>query len=256
MSVSGYGGQPLAKVLEDFEKAEIKQVQLSVGAPGAADLWSYIDLGFAFIPHHNAPVNGKSNPINLCESLPEAFLHELFKFCNQAKSPHYTVHGGSFDPQKTTKREAESIFLENFTKLYQLGETYGVKVGVETMYPTSKGAQHILASEVDLYRMGFKTDMPLYRIADMAHLNIMRHAGNCKRDFPHYLVHHAKTIEIHVSENDGKNDIHQPITKDSWFWEIVKERPDLPVVIEGRLNGLGYETLRDNYQMALEILYG
>jgi sugar phosphate isomerase/epimerase len=256
MSTSGYGGVPLREALRDFEMAGITNVELSVGAPGdkntATLLDKYIEKGFKFIPHHNAPIDGRSHPIDLCKDVPEAYLHNVFEFCISAGSPHYSVHGGSFSSDEK-RQVAFGKFILNINKVNQMAAQYGTKVAVETMYPTRTGAKFVLSSEteVKIFNQMFP-DIPF--ILDFAHLQIMIQQGTATPKLIQYMLDLPNLLEIHISENDGVHDHHTPVTRQSYFWNMLQSRPDVPVVMEGRLNKMGYETLRDNYQMVLSLL--
>lgn len=257
MSTSGYGSIPLRDALVDFEKAGITQVELSVGCPGDAGTRSLlskkIQQGWRFIPHHNSPIDGKSHSIDLCRHVPEEYFRDVFRFCQEAGSTHYSVHGGSFDPDYTKRAKAFGQFMINIDKARSIALEYGVELAIETMYPTQRGAKFVLDSEteVKIFNQMFP-EVPY--IMDFAHVQIMIQQGTAKPSLIQYLLDLPNLMEIHISENDGVHDHHTPVTRQSYFWNMLQSRSDIPIVCEGRLNRLGYEALRDNYQMVCSLV--
>jgi sugar phosphate isomerase/epimerase len=258
-SNSAYGGLTLEECLAAIELAGINQVELSVGTftdeNTPALLRSYIDKGFKMIPHHNSPINGKSNFVNLCDRVPTEYFEQVFKFCNQAGSSSYSIHGGHYSPEKINATKAYEVFSENYAVASKLAEKFGVLLSLETAYPTINGNKYVVESEDGIKQ--FAKDFPESGLVlDFAHVKIQMQSGYAKKSVIDFLLESKMLTEVHISENDGRTDRHTPVLKNSYFWSIVRQRTDVPVVIEGKLNKLGYEALRDNYKMAEELIYG
>ena len=257
MSTSGYGGIRLDQALEDISKAGITHVELSVGCLGNSRtpelLTEYYNKGFKFIPHHNSPIDGKSHPIDLCKKVPTNYFTKVFEFCKAVGAGHYSVHGGSYDPSEINYTQAMNNYITNLYQAKNLASQYGIELAVETMYPTKRGAKFVLDTAESI--LDFRVHHPdIGLVVDCAHVNIMMHQGVATSSFLRTLLDDEKVVEIHLSENDGIHDHHTPITRNAWFWGALRSRPDVPIICEGRLNHMGYETLKDNYQMVMSLL--
>ena len=256
-SNSAYGGLHIKEALETITQAGINQIELSVGTKvdenTPALLSGYSKAGVQFLIHHNSPINGKSNFVNLCDRVPEEYFRQVFEFCNLTGTTHYSIHGGNYSRDSVSKASAFENYCARFAEADKIAQEYNIKLAVETMYPTISGNQHVLADmqEIEFFQSIFP-DAGM--VLDCAHIKIQKHYGTADDSIIRWLLDNPNLVEIHISENDGRSDRHTPVLKNSWFWGAIKERPNVPVVIEGKLNKLGSEAIRENYDMVGEML--
>ncbi len=58
-----------------------------------------------------------------------------------------------------------------------------------------------------------------------------------------------RLLEIHISDNDGRQDIHSRITDDTWWVSQITQFPDeVPLVLESRLNRLPIVVVQQEYE--------
>jgi hypothetical protein len=57
-----------------------------------------------------------------------------------------------------------------------------------------------------------------------------------------------KLLEIHISDNDGRQDIHSRITDNTWWLSQITNFPKgIPLVLESRLNRLPVSVVQQEY---------
>lgn len=266
-SVSAIPGFDIRESFNILREAGINNIEVSVGTkPGDNSnevLQREIDSGVNLLWHHNIPIDNRYNFINLCEKFDEKLFRRIFSWCVKSQSGHFSVHGGLFDPNKMTRSKAMSRFANNYQMSVNLGKEFGIKMGIETAYPTLNGQQYVLDSESDI-----KTFVEMFPetglVLDFAHVKIQQHSDLARESLIDFMLNSRNLMEIHVSENDGRSDSHTQILRASRFWDKVKSRKDVPIVIEGKLftgkrnNGRDgmISSLKDNYALAGEMIYG
>ncbi|MCP6759952.1 MAG: sugar phosphate isomerase/epimerase [Fischerella sp. CENA71] len=157
-------------------------------------------------------------------------------------------NGGSF--LNTTERvQAYATFVENIHCLHQLCLTRGIVLGVETMYPTPpiSAAQNLLDNASELTQ--FCQDSPQIKIVvDLAHLNIW-HDKSLVALNQWLGLPPERLLEIHISDNDGRQDIHSRIKDTTWWIPHIAQFPTgVPVVLESRLNRLPISVVHQEYE--------
>ncbi|WP_225225986.1 hypothetical protein [Komarekiella delphini-convector] len=117
------------------------------------------------------------------------------------------------------------------------------------MYPTLPNitVENLLdnASEV----AQFCQDAPQVKIViDLAHLNIWHHKSGVALN--QWLgLSPERLLEIHISDNDGRQDTHSRITSDTWWLSHITQFPDgVPIVLESRLNRLPFSVVQQEYE--------
>ncbi|BAY91329.1 MULTISPECIES: hypothetical protein [unclassified Tolypothrix] len=64
-----------------------------------------------------------------------------------------------------------------------------------------------------------------------------------------------RLLEIHISNNDGRQDIHSRITDDTWWLSQITQFPDeVPLVLESRLNRLPIVVVRQEYEQITNLI--
>lgn len=105
-------------------------------------------------------------------------------------------------------------------------------VTVEVMYP---GYHLGTGREIE---MAMERRLPL--AVDVSHLWIQRSAGVLSRRTWRRIRRYGRVTEIHLSDNDGRRDLHRPVTADTFGLGWARDRADdgIPVVLECRFHHL------------------
>ena len=101
---------------------------------------------------------------------------------------------------------------------------------IEVMYP---GYALGTGSEI---RRAMEAGMRL--AVDVSHLFIQIQSGAATQADVAALLDYDFISEIHVSHNDGRHDLHHPLTDTAYGLAWARERTDTPVVFEGYLHRL------------------
>ncbi|MDH6100781.1 hypothetical protein NWP21_18455 [Anabaenopsis sp. FSS-46] len=81
----------------------------------------------------------------------------------------------------------------------------------------------------------------------LAHLNIWQH-DSLPAKLQWLKLPSERLLEIHISDNDGRQDIHSRITPHTWWVsQITQFSPGVPIVLESRLNRLPVSVVRQEY---------
>lgn len=252
LSLSAYGGVSTREALTVFWEAGIQYVELAIGPRPDTDAAQAIEefrqLGMVYRAHHAFIWSDRHYPFNLAQPQDWEYFERLTDYLASTRITAYSVHGGNF--LKTTERtQAYATFLENIHYLHQLCLTQGITLGVETMYPTlpSIAVENLLdnASEV----AHFRQDAPQVKIVvDLAHLNIWHNKSTIAVE--QWLgLPSERLLEIHISDNDGRQDIHSRITSNTWWVSHITQFPaGVPIVLESRLNRLPVSVVQQEYE--------
>lgn len=105
-------------------------------------------------------------------------------------------------------------------------------VAIEGLYPSIRLRNQILTSW-RCYQDLLDSGLPF--ALDLSHLKIVQNRYGEKRTLLQELLSSENCVEIHVSENDGKADIHDMcVEKPFWFEDLVKYRnPKAVIFTEG-----------------------
>ncbi|KAF3890556.1 MULTISPECIES: hypothetical protein [Nostocales] len=103
---------------------------------------------------------------------------------------------------------------------------------LETMYP-----EYCLGNGEEV---AWAMDLGLQLAVDVSHVYIQLCQGAMSENVWRRLQEYEGLQELHVSSNTGSADIHQPITKDTFGLDWVKERSGdgIPVILECYLHKL------------------
>ena len=75
---------------------------------------------------------------------------------------------------------------------------------------------------------------------DVSHLHILRASGRLSEAGERRVMDYAHIAELHVSDNDGRLDLHRPTTRESYGVGWARERTDAetPMILESYLHTL------------------
>lgn len=155
-------------------------------------------------------------------------LRRMAEISRRLGAPAYSLHAGKL---------AHGTLADALENTRRLSDLFGCRVGIEGLYPapgrkpvwilgTWKEHEQMLDSGVDF-------------ALDLSHLNIIaRRERNERHDLVTDLMSSPHCIEIHLSDNDGRGDRHQPLGQQSapwWIPFLPKAHPDCVVFYEGIL---------------------
>jgi len=162
---------------------------------------------------------------------------EALSLCAEFGIPYYSFHPGylasgyengkghfifdktGFDDYADTLTR----FSRNFEKLYDLSKRHGIRLAVENLFINRGNVKDSLNNsfeEVDELMSSLPGDVGL--LLDLGHMNVSASYMNFSRDgfIGRYLEKFGRRLfEIHMSENKGDFDTHDPLTADSWQLE-------------------------------------
>jgi sugar phosphate isomerase/epimerase len=252
LSLSAYGGVSTREALTVFYQAGIRHVELAIGPRPDADAVQAIDdfrqQGMVYRGHHAFVWGERHYPFNLAQPQDWKYFEQLTNYLASMGITAYSVHGGNF-PKTTERIQAYATFVENIHYLHQLCQERGIILGVETMYPTlpNTAIENLLDNTSEVVQ--FCEDAPQVKIVvDLAHLNIWHDKSQIA---PGQWLRLAadRLLEIHISDNDGRQDIHSRITSDTWWVSHMTHFPiGVPLVLESRLNRLPVSVVKQEYE--------
>ncbi|MEA5628083.1 sugar phosphate isomerase/epimerase family protein [Nostoc sp. UHCC 0251] len=258
LSLSAYGGVSTREALTIFWNAGIRYIELAIGprpdTDSAQAVEDFRQQGMVYRAHHAFVWSARHYPFNLAQPQDWKYFEQLIDYLASMGVTAYSVHGGNFC--KTTERVlAYTTFVKNIHRLHRLCLTRGIVLGVETMYPTlpNSAVENLLDNASELAQ--FCQDVPQVKIVvDLAHLNIWR-------DKTEILLNEwlglppEKLLEIHISDNDGRQDIHSRITPHTWWTSHITQFPvGVPLVLESRLNRLPVSVVQQEYERIVALI--
>jgi len=264
----------VVKVLEEYEKAEITNVELG-------SVHEYFDkkilkkFNFNYIIHNYFPP--PKNPFNLnLASQNEKILEksidlakEAIDLCTEIESPLYTFHAGfTIDPPKLGKplpkdgfvnRElAVKTFVESVLRLIEYSQTRGIKIAMEPNVVqkfnliNNKNELCLCAEYDEIDKIfGMIKNNKLGILLDLGHTSVTSHWLSFDKDL---FVEQCKSkvFAIHVSRNDGLSDQHKALTEDCWQISKLKIFKDEPISLETM--NLNAEEIKFNINLAINSL--
>lgn len=135
------------------------------------------------------------------------YFGELARINRAMGSPDYSLHSG----------KATCTLSRLFDNANRLGDLMGCRVAIEGQYPSVRGSQKLISSWAQ-YEVLLKSGC--FMAIDLSHLNIVRAKEGARDDLVIELLKSPKTIEVHLSANDGHGDQHQCVQSSQW-WESM-----------------------------------
>lgn len=170
---------------------------------------AYKDTQFRL--HADVKVAGRFTKADLCWYNEENIKNWkcIADISNELKAPCYSLHAG----------ERKECTLEQlFDKYNRIQELFDAPVAIEGHYPASNNMW--LLSDWEEYRLLFAKDINF--VVDLSHFNIIARRHGWDDELVEALITSPKCLEIHVSDNSGVNDSHQPIENEPIWWKYLK----------------------------------
>lgn len=179
-----------------------------------------------------------------CEALAERFAKTKFRLHANAKVQrgHKFFDASTFNDQTrgyyedladrsrrlgATAYSLHAGYAENCTlsqmldNLRRIQDIFGpgIEVAVEGLYPNNHRAQLMdtWAAYEEVMRSGVAMAI------DLSHLHIVaRKESNRDYGLMKALVQHDRTLELHISDNNGAADSHAVIEREPWWWPVLQ----------------------------------
>lgn len=153
----------------------------------------------------------------------------------------YSLHAGNRAKGGLGYLHTNMMAMKEF---FALG---GIRVAVEGLYPIKGNA--LLISSWKEYAWLLETGLDF--AIDLSHLNIVaKHEHKVETNLVREMISSPNCLEVHVSANDGHQDLHLPVDDpDTWWLPLLKDiHPDAVLFCESnyhtkrRLNPKGVPT--------------
>lgn len=264
VSTGAFGNKTLPQVLAFSSENGLNNIELSSGVNYTDDMQPILQKALQtgknnFLIHNYFPPPKIPFVLNLASDNNEIVDLSL-KHCKKAiamaaelGAPFYSVHSGfcfHAKPQhlgkdqtrltRIPKKDAEIIFIENLQNLADFAALNGVELLIENNVAASfnliNGKNELLLGVTDdeINRILNKTSRNnLGILLDVGHLKVSANSlGFCPENFIRQLANMIKAI--HLSDNNGQQDSHNPIHKKSWFWKPLLNytSPEITWILE------------------------
>lgn len=242
------------KVLKEFEKAEIENVELG----SIHNYFNPKDLknfNFNFIIHNYFPPPKKPFIFNLASQSYSirkksiALAKMAIDLCCDIESPLYTFHTGfRVDPSSlgkplersniVNKTLAFSTYVQSVKEIINYTKNRGIKIGMEPNVIQKfnlidgKNELALFADYSDIYsfyKLIRKKEVGI--LLDLGHTSVTSHWLKYDKD---EFVNKCrdKVIAVHVSNNNGYKDQHKSLTTDCWQVSKLPAFKSKPIVLE------------------------
>lgn len=266
ISTGAFRFKELAEIIHFSTNHGIDRIELSSGVAYKPNLLDQVratnQMQITYLVHNYFPPPKEPFVINLASSSPEIrklsidFCREAIDLSSELGAPFYSVHSGfAFDMppdilgKPRTQRqipksayvpydEAYDVFKETIIGLAKHARSKGVRLLIENnvvspAYMTEHNDKTLLMASADEITQLITDvdDSTLGVLVDVGHVNVTAHAiGFRREEFIETLAPHIGAF--HLSDNDGQTDQNHPFGEDAWFLPLLKDFPDVPMVIE------------------------
>lgn len=176
--------------------------------------------------HANVQLESAQRVVDLAHWPQErGWFERLARVSAALKAPAYTTHAG---------RREHATVDQVLRYVREVEQLLGIPVGVEGHYPTPGGIW--LFSCWAEYRTLFESGVR-YAL-DLSHLHILAtQSGRIEWGLLREMVASPNCLEIHVSDNDGMADRHEPLNGPAWWLPLLAEaHPEAVILYEGKLS--------------------
>ena len=259
------GVQPITSRISLYRSHGLNAIELGAGVSADKDnLSQVVGMECQFLVHNYFPPPSESFVLNLAsgdDSIRQRSLNlvtEALALTACLDAPFYSVHAGfitdptSFGttsfvfPMPASPDEAQ-LAMDRFTTALEIAldraQHFSVQLLVENNVCSEKLCGRLILQTADEFVTLFRV-LPsphLGMLLDTGHLNVTANTlGFDRMTFVDQVVSYVRALHIH--DNDGTADTHQPIQPGSWMLNVLR-RPEfagLPIVIEAE-----FETVVD-----------
>ena len=202
-----------------------------------------------YFPSHDPPVLVNLAHPDTCNASVKHVKRSL-RLCNELEVPIYGVHAGyainpkpsrlgrpQLDSPRIDMGESADLFFHALDQLLPEAERLGVKLLLENnvvahynFNPEDGNVYWLSSPETTLPILERYAASDLGVLLDVGHLDVS--ARTLEFDRLEYVELVLDRIrEVHLSENDGLEDLNQPLNAQSWYWPMLANMPCLDLAI-------------------------
>lgn len=255
------GTEPIASRISFYQSCGLNAFELGAGVTVDKDSISKLaGLKCQFLVHNYFPPPDEPFILNLAsgdESIYRRsldFVSEALSLTAQLSAAFYSVHAGFITdptgfgtdgfvfPSSVCPEEAEPA-LGRFTKAIEIAIEHADRLGVgflvENNVCTRDNKDKLLLQTAEelLQLFGILRSPHFGILLDTGHLNVTAHTfGFDRMAFIDKVGPYVRALHVH--DNDGTTDAHQPVQRGSWVLEVLGRREfrGLPIVVEAKFD--------------------
>lgn len=266
--------QNILKVLDEYEKAEIENVELG-SVHKYFDIKKLKNYNFNFLAHGYFPPPKIPFNFNLASQNKSIIKNSIklvknaVNVCADINSPIFTFHAGfTVDPKKLgvkfsregsiEKELAISTFINSSHEILQYAQSRGIKLAMELnvvqKFNLDNGKNKLLLfadyEETKIFLKNFKKNQ-IGILLDLGHTSVTSHWLNFDKD--RFVEKIKKRVSVvHVSNNNGLQDQHKQLTNNCWQTLKLKNFKNIPITLETM--NLTTSQIKKNIQIAKDAL--
>lgn len=279
VSTTCLGYKKVTDVLRKYKDEGIKNIELGSTHIYEKNIENYIenylsDLNCNFIIHNYFPPPQKEFVMNLASANKEILdlsikqVKKAIDLCNKLGSPLYTLHAGfriNLRPKELGKKiEADeiirynvafNIFVNSLKEILNYTTDKNVKVAIELNVPSGfnivngKNKFLLLCEYWEIENLFKKINsLNLGLLLDLGHLKVASHWLKFNKDWFVDKVAN-KVFEIHIHENNGRQDLHLNIDENSWCLDVINKKifRNTPICLEA--HNLTIRDIKKSYNL-------
>jgi sugar phosphate isomerase/epimerase len=258
VSFSALGPVSSSRALERLHDAGVREVELAIGPryerSFESTLRAYQHRGVRVRAHHAFPCAWDHGPFDLARAWDRDAMLARLDWLHAHAISAFSVHGGSYD-EADAREGAYARFLSAIEWLARACRERGITLGVETMFPMPPASrrENLLSGPEELASF-LRDDSRVHLVIDLAHIGLWRATDQAR--LAAIAMARGRVLEVHVSGNDGRRDLHSALSTQCWWWPHRRELlAQHPVVLETRVDGRGEPTLESQLEL-LDALFG
>jgi len=242
-----YDDTPLQDALNKCQEIGIQAVEIGSNHCFENNYDYIFNYQFQYLVHNYFPIPKKPFVLNIAslnKNIRERSLNHIKKaidFCSRINAHLYTFHPGFLtDPTDSNNTKYNYDFQwdekQLHNKNYELAKKYmynaldevakyaqskELAIAIETEGSLNK-KNHLLMQKPDEYLEFMdkynKDDIGIN--LNIGHLNLAANAFDFKRSMFIDLIQNY-IVAMELSHNDGQEDQHLPLEKETWYWDII-----------------------------------
>lgn len=220
----------VASLKDDTKETQLCPQQFGVLREESID--GLLAFGIRLRPHANVRIEwGGLRSIDATTpwTISKSYFVKLASLCQLMGATAYSLHAGR---KRSADGTARSLG-ETMENVFRIEEVLKIPVALEGLYPAS--GDPFLLSTWKEYETVLRSEVKM--AVDLSHLNIVAHRYGRNDALVADMLASPKTIEIHVSANDGLSDRHSRQDGSEWWWPLLRKhgnRPGVVVFDEGK----------------------
>ena len=265
LSTSCFPQTRIAKAARKCGDAGCRRVEISAPhafqttADIAADLERLRGDGYVFNLHNYAPPPPEDFVLDLASAAPDtqaltqAHLDRVLALCAEVPMPVFGIHAGylfaaqpgpdgrfRFDDSGANADAALRRATETVCAVAPRFTETGTRLAIENLFPGPERLTSLACTFNEIAAFMAEVPETVGVLLDLGHLNVSANLLGFDRDrfLDRYLNAFAdRLFEIHLSENDGTADEHQPVLPGSWqlaalqrIWDAIRPCGHHPIV--------------------------